>query len=148
MIRTTRLLALAVGLGLLASAGFAAEFRTWSDASGKFTVKAKFVAAADGKVTLEQEDGSTIEVELAKLSPADQKYVADQKAAADSPFKKKPAETPFQPKSKAKSRSKPAAPTSTPGDPPLTPVDWSAVRVIDVNPESATWKLSPATAAA
>src|SRR2546430_12045494 len=106
MIRTTRLLALATGLLALASvggvpgaAGSPAEFRTWSDASGKFTVKAKFVSAADGKVTLEQEDGSTVEVELAKLSPADQKYVADQQAAADSPFKKNPAETPFQPKS-------------------------------------------------
>jgi WD40 repeat protein len=105
----------------------ASEIRTWSDASGKFSVKAKFVSVADGKVTLRQEDGDTLEIELAKLSAADQKYVADQKAAADNPFKKK-TDTPVASKSDAP-------------EPAPTSVDWSAAKIIDVNPVSATWKL-------
>src|SRR5437899_271790 len=73
----------------------AADVRTWSDASGKFSLQAKFVSSKDGKVTLEKPDGSHFEIELAKLSPADQKYVAEQVKGEDNPFKpKEPAASP------------------------------------------------------
>lgn len=49
--------------------------RTWTDASGKFSVKASFAGSAMGKVRLRKEDGSVIEVDLDKLSAADQEHV-------------------------------------------------------------------------
>ncbi len=49
--------------------------RTWTDASGKFSVKASFAGSALGKVRLRKEDGSVIEVDLDKLSADDRKYI-------------------------------------------------------------------------
>lgn len=49
--------------------------RTWTDASGKFSVKASFDGSAMGKVKLRKEDGSVVEVDLDKLSADDQKYI-------------------------------------------------------------------------
>ena len=49
--------------------------RAWTDASGKFSVKASFAGSALGKVKLRKEDGSVIEVDLDKLLGADQEYV-------------------------------------------------------------------------
>src|SRR5580765_6302141 len=75
------------------SASFAAgELRTWTDSTGKFEIKAKFVKLADGKVTLEQEDGSEIEIPLKKLSAADQKAASDAAKDSENPFKAKKAE--------------------------------------------------------
>ena len=135
----TSICRLAAAILIVAQVNFAhaAEARAWSDASGKFSIKAVFVSVAGGKVTLKSEDGTTVEIELAKLSNADQKYVAEQKAAAENPFKKK-ADNPFQPK--------PNAGFSV--EPVLTPIDWSGVNIIDVNPASATWKLTPAASPA
>jgi hypothetical protein len=62
----------------------AADMRTWSDASGKFKIQGKFVSNDKGKITLEKPDGTEMEIELKKLSTADQKYVADQEKNADS----------------------------------------------------------------
>jgi WD40 repeat protein len=138
MIHTTRRIASVIALLVLATAVSAADFRTWSDASGKFTLKAKFVSVTDGKVTLEQEDGTQTEIELAKLSPADQKYVNDQKAVGDNPFKKKAADSPFKPQSKSASGAEPA----------VTTIDWSGVKVVDITPAESTWKLSLNAAAA
>src|SRR5262245_42144055 len=67
------------------------QLRTWTDAKGKFKIKAKFVALDNGVVTLEKEDGSEIEIELKKLSTADQKFANDaaKKSDDDNPFKTK-----------------------------------------------------------
>src|SRR4051812_25722354 len=92
----------------------AADLRTWSDASGKFTLQAKFIASKDGKVTLQRPDGSQFEIELAKLSPADQKYVAEQVKGEDNPFKPKDS----------------AAPSAPAGDTAKT-IDWAGVRLVD-----------------
>ena len=88
---------------MIPSAGFAKDdFRSWSDAKGKNKIKAKFVKLDEDLVTLEKEDGDEVEIELKKLSPADQKYVADAvKEAEDSPFKSK-GDDPFKSKSKSK----------------------------------------------
>lgn len=44
------------------------DFRTWRDLSGKFSIEAKFVSEADGKVTLEKRDGSTVTIQAASSS--------------------------------------------------------------------------------
>jgi WD40 repeat protein len=97
-----RLLSVFIFLAYSAAA-VGAELRTWSDSTGKHKIKASFVSLADGTVTLEKADGSTLEIELKQLSKADQTYVADEvKSSDDNPFKTKPA-SPF----KAKPKSKP-----------------------------------------
>ena len=54
--------------------------RTWSDKSGKFSVKAEFVSASDGKVWLKKSDGKVIAVPVDRLSAADQAFI---KSAGD-----------------------------------------------------------------
>lgn len=55
------------------------ETRTWSDESGKFSIKAKLVVTtndkSNGPVTLVKEDGDQIEVDFYRLDPEGQKYV-------------------------------------------------------------------------
>ncbi len=52
--------------------------RTWVDATGEFRVEAQMVAVKQGWVRLRKNDGSEISIPLAKLSRADQQYVAGQ----------------------------------------------------------------------
>lgn len=73
-------------VALLQSNVMAQEFRTWTDATGKFKVKAKFVELSDDKVTLEREDGSELAIPLKKLSSADRKVVAQMQTNAENPF--------------------------------------------------------------
>ena len=56
--------------------------RTWSDKTGKFKVKAKLLANAEGKIKLLKEDGLVITVPIDRLSDADQKFLNDK----DNPF--------------------------------------------------------------
>lgn len=49
--------------------------RTWTDASGTYTVEAEFVARKQGKVYLKRQDGKVINLPLGKLSQADQDFV-------------------------------------------------------------------------
>jgi hypothetical protein len=77
----------AVSSGVDNSAGF----RTWNDTSGTFSVEAVMLSLQDGNVVLQKKDGKTIRVPIAKLSPADKKYVAEH--AGDTPSK---AENPFE----------------------------------------------------
>jgi hypothetical protein len=89
------------------------KMHTWKDSSGTFEIKAAFVGEKDGVVTLRQEDGEELEIELEKLSTLDQNYVRTQKARMASPFKKKGAASPFRSKnsvgSKSKSKPEPAS---------------------------------------
>ena len=66
-----------LGTALLLStvAAGAEDLRTWSDASGKFRIKAQLLRVEQTKVVLRGEDGGEFEVEFAKLSKADQQYV-------------------------------------------------------------------------
>ena len=50
--------------------------RTWTDATGKFSVEAEFVSTDGEQVTLKKSDGSTITLPITKLSAADQEHVA------------------------------------------------------------------------
>src|SRR5690349_14633674 len=66
------------------------DLRTWTDSTGKFKIKAKFIKLDEGTVTLEQEDGSEMEISLKKLSTADQKVANElARGEGDNPFKSK-----------------------------------------------------------
>jgi outer membrane protein assembly factor BamB len=56
------------------------EVRTWTDASGQFTVEAAMLKVADGAVHLQKADGQVTKVPLGKLSKDDQKFVRDELA--------------------------------------------------------------------
>lgn len=128
--------------GLFAFAADAAP-RTWTDSTGKHKMKATFVSLDDGKVTLEKDDGETIEIDLKKLSKADQKYVAAAVAAADdSPFKtKSKADSPFKSATPKTTRPKTTAPRKKPtgrktaGAEPVSaePVSAAEPRVLEVD---------------
>jgi hypothetical protein len=57
----------------------AAKWRTWTAANEKYTLEAKFVSAAMGKMTLEKKDGSTIELKLDQLCSDDQDFIRKRK---------------------------------------------------------------------
>lgn len=68
------------------------EFQTWTDVSGKFELRAKFIELKDDIVYLEDEDGERMEIELDALNAGSR--VAAQKAAMSkpksaSPFKRR-----------------------------------------------------------
>jgi len=65
----------------LAAAEGQAVMRTWTDASGAFTVQAKLLGVDDGKVRLEKADGTAATVPLQNLSEADRAYVSRQAGA-------------------------------------------------------------------
>jgi tetratricopeptide (TPR) repeat protein len=52
----------------------AGRFRTWTDASGKYSIKAELLKSEDGVVELKKEDGTTVVLPLEKLSDADRAY--------------------------------------------------------------------------
>ncbi|GAB6164687.1 hypothetical protein JCM19992_06870 [Thermostilla marina] len=53
------------------------EFRTWTDASGRFSIEARFEKMAMGKVYLRTKDGQPIVVEQEKLSEADRQWLKE-----------------------------------------------------------------------
>jgi hypothetical protein len=57
------------------SYGPAAEARTWTDSTGKFSVDAELVGYKEGKVQLRKPNGNLIAVPLARLSERDQAYL-------------------------------------------------------------------------
>jgi hypothetical protein len=52
-----------------------ADVRTWTDSTGKFSVKATLVRYTTEEVHLQKADGTTVVVPIARLSDADQSYV-------------------------------------------------------------------------
>lgn len=62
-----------------------AELREWVSANGKTKVNAELISVKDGSVQLKRDDGKTFDVPLAKLSTADQSFVADLQAKQASP---------------------------------------------------------------
>jgi outer membrane protein assembly factor BamB len=89
------LIALIVVFGGVAGAPAAeAQLRDWTDATGKYGVRAAFVELKDGRVWLKKTDGTTVGVPLAKLSAADQAWVAQQTAPPAPAAAAAPAEWP------------------------------------------------------
>jgi hypothetical protein len=144
-----RCCALLAFLGMASSGVFADDLRTWTDVTGKFKIKAKFISEANGTVTLEQEDGDELEIELRKLSAADQRVVADlKKQADDSPFKAKSA-SPFTSKSKTAAKTgtgtRPATADNAPaGETRNVQVDWLSAETISLSPAESEWKVEVA----
>lgn len=121
------------------------EVRSWADSSGKNKIKAKFVKLEDDTVTLEKEDGDEVEIELKKLSAADQKYVAEAvKEAEDSPFKSK-GDDPFKSKSKSKkpkgSKESKDADDDDAGGPRKVKVDLSASDHVTIGLSGEPWQV-------
>ena len=57
--------------------------RTWTDASGQFTVQAGFVMAKDDRVQLRRTDGTVITLPISRLSQADRTWIAKRQAAVE-----------------------------------------------------------------
>ena len=144
----SRLLVLAVAsasLGLAAPGYSVDDVRTWKDASGKFTIKAKFVSVADGVVTLLDVAGEKVEIELEQLAEADKTYVAGRQKEAANPFQKKAADTPFR---KKPAGSVEAAGSRTVGEGKVVQPDWSKVRTLVSTPTNLEWKVAAGASAA
>ncbi len=56
------------------------QFRTWTDASGKYQIEAAMIKFSAGKVHLQKTDGKAAAVSVGKLSKADQRYVREELA--------------------------------------------------------------------
>ena len=63
---------------LTGQSGSKPAYRTWSDSSGRFSVKARLTRVDGDRVALETESGSKIRVPIEKLSDADRKFVKAQ----------------------------------------------------------------------
>ncbi len=125
MLKSTQICRVAMALfALFASVALVladGEPRIWT--SGKFKLEAKFVAQDRGKVTLEDKNGKRFQIEINKLSTADQKYLAEvaKKAEPDDPFKQ------------------------VSGGKPVRP-DWSNCRLVDIVAASRDWKVTAKSA--
>lgn len=56
----------------------AAEWRTWTDATGKHSTEARLLGVTDGRAELEKRDGTTVNLPLEKLSEADLEFLRQQ----------------------------------------------------------------------
>jgi len=54
----------------------AAVSRTWTDATGRFSLEAALLEVKDGKAVLQRANGQVVRVPVAKLSKADRNYLA------------------------------------------------------------------------
>lgn len=57
------------------------HMRIWKDTEGLFEIEAAFLVAKDDQVQLWKHDGSKVWIPLSKLSPADQRWVAEKQQA-------------------------------------------------------------------
>jgi hypothetical protein len=108
------------------------SIRTWTDKSGKFTIRARFLEISDGNVRLEQADGKTVAIPLEQLSDADRKEAQDAaKTPGGSPFKAEENSGPAEDQSEDKSE--------------VLPADWSDVKSLMLEPVGPwTLKADPA----
>jgi formylglycine-generating enzyme required for sulfatase activity len=84
-----RLFAIGVTIALLAGTSWGVE-RTWTDATGKFSVTAELVEVRGDEVVLRRQNGKQITVPLAKLSAEDRQFLTQRKegdsSATENPF--------------------------------------------------------------
>ena len=124
---------LMLGIALCGLALGAAEPRTWTDSTGKITIRAKLISSEKGKVTLEKLDGKRVEIDLNKLSRDDQKFLLRMPTAEEDPFK--PVE-PFKPVMPDAEKVKPIA------DVEMTTPDHAAAVIVSLVPTNAQWKFA------
>ncbi|MFT3881312.1 MAG: SHD1 domain-containing protein [Gemmatales bacterium] len=111
------------------------DLRTWSDASGKYTIEAKFITLEGGKVILEKEDGSRIQIELNKLKPEDRSealklHSKKLSGDANNPFKEA-GKTAGTGRNNRKTGSK-TTPEADPNVPAQANIDWAGVKQLSV----------------
>jgi len=73
--------AIGITFALFTSLAWSAD-RTWTDATGEFSVIAELVAVRGNKVVLRRQDGNQITVPLAKLSEKDQRFLKQSESDA------------------------------------------------------------------
>src|SRR2546430_5464021 len=131
----------ALVLCLHAGPSHAQEMRKWKDNTGKFEIEAKFVSNVKGMVTLEQADGSTLEIEHDKLSAGDRDYLAKQAA---NPFRKKAETSPFLRKPGASRAPSPRSKgdVQEAGSGRLVKPSWDGVETIAATPTTTEWKVT------
>jgi hypothetical protein len=139
------LVALLLVLSVAGGVVSAQELRTWTDSTGRFKIEGKLKSHVGGKVVLERRDGSLVEIELKKLSDADQKLIEEQDAA--NPFRPVEAENPFKPQGAASASSSPPDTAPAPGNSGATsgtasPVkpNWSRAKAVPLTPTRGEWK--------
>lgn len=119
---------------------FAEEIRTWSDNTGRFKIEAKFVARNEGKIKLERSDGRLFEIDLLKLSKADQDFL---KELEKNPFQATDGDNPFVPAKE--NASSPAMETTKPGG--AGPVNWSHSQYLDLDSFGDGWNFQASESA-
>jgi hypothetical protein len=125
--------------------GVKRPLRNWTDATGNFQTKARFVALVGDELTLESEDGEQITMALEKLSEADQAMARKIAAKAGSAAPKADArgDNPFASKPK-RPRSQPDPGDEPAGDAPdpegVANGEWRGCRTITVEPP-ADWSV-------
>jgi hypothetical protein len=67
-----------VCLSAATSVAWQSKMRTWTDASGRFSIDAELVDVGEGIVRLKKADGQVISIPIEKLSQADQQFVRSQ----------------------------------------------------------------------
>ena len=77
---------LCVGLMACCCVADESKMRTWSDASGKFSVRATLKEKTDTAVSLITADGRMVEVPITRLSDGDKAYLASLDMPTDDPF--------------------------------------------------------------
>ncbi|MBW3595817.1 MAG: hypothetical protein KY475_00925 [Planctomycetes bacterium] len=129
-----------VGAVILAATAAGQEFRTWTDASGRFSLTAKLVSRDGDRLTLEREGGAKVAIAVSQLSQADQDYLA--KMSSASPFQPVE-ESPFQ---SVPETPQPAAPAG--GGPKIVTVDWSQSEAVVMEAAQQGWEVTPPAPAA
>jgi hypothetical protein len=99
------------------------EVRTWTDASGKYKIEARYIGTTGTKITLERPNGKRTEIEVKQLSAGDQKYV--ESLTANNPFKPAKEDNAEEPAEDAK--------------PQTVSVDWSASEAIRLESPGTEW---------
>ncbi|MBN2210498.1 MAG: hypothetical protein JW709_03800 [Sedimentisphaerales bacterium] len=128
----------------IVSATQAQELRTWTNANGTYTLEAKFVSEADGKVILTKEDGGKVTIALEQLSQADQEYIAGLQSA--NPFK--PMEdNPFEPLDEQPSKAVESEPDVKPSarQPRIVTVQWGRSRGVPLISGDRDWSVTVPT---
>lgn len=105
--------------------------RTWTDKTGKFKTKARFVELDGDALTLETDEGKTLSIPLEKLSEADQAVARKVAAKTARPADSASGSGTRGPSSGAVAPMASAPPSRKIEPPPLATADWSTCRTIE-----------------
>lgn len=116
--------------------------RSWSDKSGKFSIKARFVEIDGDEVTLEKEDGKKVSIPLEKLKEADRKLARELAGGDEDPFKPK-AENPFRSKpGKSRDKDQDEEDDEAPPEINVSDINWHGVTTVEIG-DPPLWALKP-----